>query len=363
MPAPSETIWPIEPHTQAKHEILRRYLGAWFPILNKYHGRIVYMDGFAGPGEYEGGEPGSPIIALDVAAHHRKQMGGEVVFWFVDEREDRIDHLKQLVYRRAMPKNFVLEIVHGKFHEVLARELQELETKGAVIAPTFAFIDPFGFSGVPMHLVQRLLRHPKTEAFITFQTSSINRFLEHPDPQINAHMIELFGTEEVLGIATGGGDRIAKLRSLYQKQLHQAATYVRYFHMRDRQNAPIYDLFFAGNHELGHYRMKEAMWRVDPDGEFSFSDATDPVQPVLFTLDHSPSLLNAMCAVFERKVDMPVSQIRGWVRNETAFLDNHMNAALNLGEQEKRVLINPIKRDGKRRIKGTFPDEVLVSFR
>ena len=362
MPAPSETIWPIEPHTRAKHEILRRYLGAWFPILNTYHGRIVYMDGFAGPGEYEGGEPGSPIIALDVAANHRKQMGGEVVFWFVDEREDRIDHLKELVYRRAMSKNFVLEITHGKFHEVLARELHKLETKGAVIAPTFVFIDPFGFSGIPMSLIQRLLGYSRTEAFITFQTSYVNRFLEHPNPEITAHMIELFGTEEILKIATGSGDRMANLRSLYQKQLREAARYVRYFNMRDHRNTSIYDLFFAGNHELGHYRMKEAMWRVDPDGEFTFSDATDPVQPVLFTLDHSLSLLNAICAAFGKKVDMPINQIKKWVRNETPFLDTHMNAALKLGEQETRILVNSIRRDGKPRRKGTFPDEVLVSF-
>src|SRR5690554_564418 len=30
---PDEPIWPIEEHTKAKHELLRRYLGAWFPIL------------------------------------------------------------------------------------------------------------------------------------------------------------------------------------------------------------------------------------------------------------------------------------------------------------------------------------------
>lgn len=37
MAIPKETIWEIEPHTQAKHEILRRYLSAWFPILGKYN--------------------------------------------------------------------------------------------------------------------------------------------------------------------------------------------------------------------------------------------------------------------------------------------------------------------------------------
>jgi three-Cys-motif partner protein len=49
----NKVVWPLDPHTHAKHVILRSYLGAWFPILNKYNGRIVYIDGFAGPGEYE----------------------------------------------------------------------------------------------------------------------------------------------------------------------------------------------------------------------------------------------------------------------------------------------------------------------
>ena len=30
---PRDTVWPIEPHTAAKHQILRKYLDAWLPIL------------------------------------------------------------------------------------------------------------------------------------------------------------------------------------------------------------------------------------------------------------------------------------------------------------------------------------------
>jgi three-Cys-motif partner protein len=86
MAVPKETIWEIDLHTQAKHEILRRYLGAWFPILSRYSGRIVYIDGFAGPGRYKGGEPGSPLVALDVALTHRKTLDGELIFLFIDER-------------------------------------------------------------------------------------------------------------------------------------------------------------------------------------------------------------------------------------------------------------------------------------
>jgi three-Cys-motif partner protein len=72
MAAPRTTRWQLEPHTRAKHEILKRYLQAWMVILSQ--GRfpeILYIDGFAGPGEYIGREAGSPTIALDTALSYR----------------------------------------------------------------------------------------------------------------------------------------------------------------------------------------------------------------------------------------------------------------------------------------------------
>src|SRR5580704_5033889 len=86
MAAPRQTIWPLEPHTRAKHEILKRYLQAWMVILSQ--GRfpeILYIDGFAGPGEYSGGEVGSPIIALDTALAFRPPLTSQVHFLFVEQ--------------------------------------------------------------------------------------------------------------------------------------------------------------------------------------------------------------------------------------------------------------------------------------
>jgi hypothetical protein len=36
--------WPTEPHTEAKHAILRKYLGAWLPIMTKWNGRVLHID-------------------------------------------------------------------------------------------------------------------------------------------------------------------------------------------------------------------------------------------------------------------------------------------------------------------------------
>jgi len=80
-----ETVWRIDPHTQAKHTILRRYWEAWLPIMTKYNQRVLYIDGFAGPRLYAGGEDGSPLIALKAARDHRAKPKSEVVFTFIEK--------------------------------------------------------------------------------------------------------------------------------------------------------------------------------------------------------------------------------------------------------------------------------------
>lgn len=247
MVTPKETLWDLDPHTAAKHEILRRYLAAWFPILESYNRRIVYIDGFSGPGRYKNGEVGSPMIALDVATNHRKAMSGEIVFWFIEEREDRLVHLKQELATRGVPRHFRVIAESGRFHEKCGSVLASIESDKKALAPTFAFIDPFGFSGIPFSLIERLLSQRRCEAFITFMVDAINRFLEHPEEKIVQHIVEAFGGDEAVKIAKGPGDRVVKLRELYQSKLSRVAKYVRFFEMRDRQNRTQYYLFFATN--------------------------------------------------------------------------------------------------------------------
>jgi hypothetical protein len=52
------SLWEAKPHTLAKIEIVRRYLYLWFSILgtNPTNKRVVYIDGFAGPGRYANSE-------------------------------------------------------------------------------------------------------------------------------------------------------------------------------------------------------------------------------------------------------------------------------------------------------------------
>jgi three-Cys-motif partner protein len=56
--------WDADPHTKTKHALYTRYLDKWMPIMvNGWGANITYAEGFAGPGVYLDGSPGSPVIA------------------------------------------------------------------------------------------------------------------------------------------------------------------------------------------------------------------------------------------------------------------------------------------------------------
>jgi hypothetical protein len=195
---------------------------------------------------------------------------------------------------------------------------------------------------------------------------SINRFLEHPNEQVIKHIEELFGTQNCFQVAQQSSDRIGALRDMYQRQLRRVARYVRYFEMRDYNNRPQYLLFFASNHALGHVKMKEAMWAVDSEGNYRFSDATDPHQQILFDVDFTAELWGILRRRYAGK-EVKTEEIFDFVNNETAFLETHVKATLkgHLEEsvpQEERIRVREFKADGTKWRKGSFPVGVFITF-
>ena len=217
------TVWPLEPHTAAKHQILRRYLGAWFSILGRYSPRLVYVDGFCGPGRYSGGELGSPLVALDVIRGLGERISAKPEFVFIDNDLPRIQNLKLKLQDQEW-NSYAPHIDCGEFRHKFPKFLDSIVEPCRPTPPLFTFIDPFGFSGIPFDLVQRILSYDRSEAFILLNTNALRRFLEHPNDEA-VHIKEAFGTCE---ITTPGNDRLLGLRELYQRQLSVCAKFVRY---------------------------------------------------------------------------------------------------------------------------------------
>jgi len=280
---------------------------------------------------------------------------------FIDNDKRRIDHLNSELASLSIPSNFSVNTVHDQFDNTLNGIFDDLAKQGANLAPTFAFIDPFGFKGVSFKLVERLLKNPKTEAFINIMMDSINRFIEHPDMVIQKQVIDLFGTPKVLDVIKYGHDRITELRLLYQNQLVNCAKFVRYFEMRDKNNRVMYYLFFATNHHLGHARMKEAFWRVDKTSGYSFSDSTNPGQLILFNLNPSNNLAKDLCQHFKGN-KISVAIIKNYLEDDTPYIASHMHEALQKLELDGQICVSPCKADGKKRRKNTYPENAIIEF-
>lgn len=125
---PRGTIWELEPHTAAKHEILRRYLQAWVPILSQGNfPHLVLVDGFAGPGRYSRGEEGSPVIAIKAVIEQPRPIRAKVDFHFIELDEGRATHLESEIGRLSHQSNVTTTIHGGKsFQECVSHSLGQL---------------------------------------------------------------------------------------------------------------------------------------------------------------------------------------------------------------------------------------------
>src|SRR6266545_3941816 len=157
--------WDCPPHTKAKHDMLAAYLDGWFPILSSWNGRVVFLDGFAGRGRYNDGSEGSPLVALRRLVEHQsfpRMRHREFVFFLVEADEDNAESLEREIAafkaaKAPWPANVKTHVVNAKFDVTAAALIEQLREQKRQLAPSFVFVDPFGYSGLPMDLLAELL--------------------------------------------------------------------------------------------------------------------------------------------------------------------------------------------------------------
>ncbi|RLG10208.1 hypothetical protein DRN69_09390 [Candidatus Pacearchaeota archaeon] len=357
----STTTWKLSPHTKAKHEILKKYLQAWFPIMSRWNGRILYIDGFAGPGVYKNGEPGSPVIAIHTAKEHKLKLNAKIVFWFIEAREDRCKHLKEILREMDLPDNMKYEVECSKFDESLTSLFNYLDEQKKHIAPTFAFIDPFGYSHTPFSIISRIMNNKKCECLINFMSNRVDMTIFNSKiPE--EHLDSLFGTEEwhFLKNIKDSKERMEKISRFYQEQLKTVATYVRSFKMINKFNQQTCELFFCTNSIEGLKKMNDSMWNIDKTGNFKFSDRTDPHQTVLFELKPDYKMLKQFIINKFKGKEVSIQELENFVAIK-GFKTSHLKIPIlkpmeYANPPEIKIL------SSERCRKGVYPKGTIIKF-
>lgn len=360
---PTTKLWERGEHTAGKHLILAEYLRGWLPVLGSWNGRILFLDGFAGPGEYAGGEEGSPIIALKAFTEHahRHVIRGEVVFSFIEADEDRSAHLARLIdeLRPSLPANATVEVVTGKFDESMRQVLDSLDEQKKKLAPAFVMVDPFGVSETPMSVISRILSNPRSEVYISFMYESINRFLG--TPEFERHLDELFGTSEWrTALELTGEARKRFLYDVYARQLKNAgARHVVHVDLY-RGKRLVYAIFFGTQHTLGCDLMKKAIWKAAPDGDFAFRGSRDGQLLLGVEQPDMAPLKEQLVDEFAGRDWVAIEDVIEFVRgDQVEYHTGHLKTlALRPMEDAGTLEVDPESRKRRR----TYPDGCRLRF-
>lgn len=293
-------LWKAEPHTLAKIEIVRRYLFLWFYILGTRNRRLVYIDGFAGPGRYTNSHESSPTAALSAAKAASDRLSGstfkpqEWFFYFIEKEPTFASSLTNVISESSWPKEFTCHVQPGTFDQQLRGILEDHKQQPGGIPPTFAFIDPFGATGVPFSLVAEILKYRSCEVLINLDSDGIGRLVAAQFIDKNReHLDQIFGDIVWRGRLDAGAPMpvlCAQVLALYKARLRSLPKidYCFSFAMKSSKEALNYHLVFASQHSLGLRKMKDAMKAVDQSGFYSFSDDavgqghfnfTEPAEP------------------------------------------------------------------------------------
>ena len=362
---PRTTTWPLEQHTRGKHMVLKNYMGAWLPILTSWNGRVLFIDAFAGPGEYSNGEPGSPVIALRALIDHRarNQIRSEVNYLFIEQCEARSKHLEVVLgeIQPMLPPKCNYEVINSTFDETLTEALDSIDEQQARLAPAFVMIDPFGVSGTPMRVVGRILGNPKSEVYISFMYREMNRFKEHPN--FERHLDELFGCSawrEGIDLADGK-ERKNFFYDLYEDQLKaNGAQYVVRFELYEGEQL-VYAIFFGTKSLEGCDKMKQAIWKVAPFGDFRFRGSQLGQLTLGDDLLDFSLLENALQNEFASKGWQRIEDVEEFVKSDaTDFHSGHL----------KRKTLTPMEKSGKVEVErapgrrgGSFTPGTRILFR
>lgn len=280
--------WEADPHTKAKHAVYGRYLEKWMPIMvNGWGANITYAEGFAGPGVYLDGSPGSPVIALqtlvDNPSIRTKVKNGGIRFIFVDHDQRCVDMLPEELSKAVKPVPLHELAQHGVHVAIEKGECepqleQVLTRENAWTRPILAVLDTWG-GAVSFDLVRRIAGNPGSEVIITMQPQYFSRFADVSDI---VHGDKVFGGTEWRAVAQQSAE--AKGRWLLQRyrQTIQAAgfPYVLDFELVDARGQSLF-LVFGTTHPKGLTKMKEAMWEVDDIAGIGYRDPRDPSQETL----------------------------------------------------------------------------------
>lgn len=366
-----------QPASKVKSLIASKYFGAWAMIMTgsrSQEKRIGYVDLFAGKGRFDDGSESTPVLVLrDVV--RRDRLKKPVHTFFNDRDASMIDLLREEIDGLDGVEELNNEPVYSC--ETVSPQIVDRLALFARI-PTFVFADPFGYVGLSLALLDKLLCHRKSEVLIFFNTNRVSPGLTNPF--VRPHIDALFGPERADAVREHvkdlhGLDREQAVLDCFEDAMRsQGFVFVtRFRFVSSSQDRTSHHLIHCSRHPKGGELMKEIMAlhsRLRPDGVPDLEFKEPPIQSSLFAYESGYSeppreLADALLRAFAGRT-LTISQIMREHSHGTPYVERNYRRALLLLEDEGRITVEPSahvrpSRSGQRTwgdgTRATFPQQ------
>jgi three-Cys-motif partner protein len=354
--------------SQVKATIVSKYFDAWAKVIiaaqKKYNGenRVAYIDLFAGPGRYKKGAKSTPIMILEQAIAD-PDLRERLVAIFNDADPEHAGSLKSEIEKIANIKSLRHEPQISNY-TVGDEIVKDFASRSLV--PTLFFVDPFGYKGLSLQLIQSVLKDWGCDGVFFFNYNRISMGVSND--LVKQHMAALFGEQraaELQAVVAGmkALDReLAIVEGLVDALKEMGANFVLPFRFLNAEGKRTsHHLVFVSKAFKGYEIMKEVMASASSSSNqgvpsFEYS-AADERFPKLFELSKPlDQLADDLLADFSGR---RISMVDIYNRHNVGrpFIKRNYKAALLKLERAGKITASPSKRR-----KDTFADGVLVDF-
>src|SRR5262245_25132662 len=181
--------------SRVKAAIVTKYFEAWANVMmgaqdlqkGRYGHKIAYLDLFAGPGRYDDGTISTPLLILEKAISNPK-LRDRLVSIFNDRDRDNTRSLELAISN--LPGVQALRYKPKVQNQEVGTKIVKM-FEGMRMIPTFFFVDPWGYKGLSLNLVNSVLKDWGCDCVFFFNYNRISMGL--PNEMIEDHMNALFG--------------------------------------------------------------------------------------------------------------------------------------------------------------------------
>lgn len=358
--------------SRVKAELVEKYFYAWANVIKgsvlKRNGRLAYIDLFAGPGRYKDGAASVPLMILEKAISD-DFLRDHLVTIFNDNDDNNTGTLEAEL--KMLPGIETLkyqpDVMNEEVGENVVRMFEEVN-----LVPTFFFVDPWGYKGLSLRLINSVLKDWGCDCIFFFNYNRINMGLNNSI--VREHMKALFGEQHAdklrqeLARLSPALRELAIVEAISVALKKMGGRYVLPFTFKnDDGTRTSHYLIFVSKHVLGYEIMKDIMARASSGQEqgvasFSYSPA-DERTPMLFEFARPLHELGQMLLNEFAGRKMTMKQVYDEHHVERPFIKKNYKDALSKLETEGKITaFPPAEKRPKRKDVPTFADVVLVKF-